>query len=475
VRRQWNPAHGVKPLNKVRLTLTDSLFIAAYAFALLAIALSTPLQVPEILAIGWSSHYTWEGFWKWASQALDPSPLAYVIQLPFVLLFGVSKMGPRIPAILFAAGSCFLFLRLMDKAVPKQRYFGLFLFMVLPVQLLAVTATTQYEAGVFFVLLATLLLFDLRVQPGFKNAGYFALATAACLFTDHHAGLPVLGAVLFLLRFSPRPQERKAIWLALGACTTAVAIYAPYYVWVRTYTNAFWLTPPNVSVTDLAVMSPIESAFAVSVLVILAVAIIGCIVSFRLPPAQITRRVTLFCLFGSFLVTLLVLTLTPLYTAGGIATRELLFAAPAAIILFFAVLDWLAQIVIFRIVRIALGAVALAVLIVCGLADFELISGPKENLALESTYIPPELSGDACVVFVSEKYSKPLFLVFQPTLGAHECLDFFHQRIVLASHPYVHPDQQADAEGFFRGLNYHEVKRIRSGGGQIVVMEGSAK
>ncbi len=50
-------------------------------------------------------------------------------------------------------------------------------------------------------------------------------------------------------------------------------------------------------------------------------------------------------------------------------------------------------------------------------------------------------------------------------------MNFFHSHIVLASHPYVRKDQQEDAESYFRGLNFVEVKRIRAGGGQIIVMD----
>src|SRR5581483_6578059 len=73
----------------------DSLFIAAYALVLIAAAWATPLRVPEIVAIAWSANYRWTGFWHWASQALDPSPLGYWIQFPFVLLFGASRLGAR--------------------------------------------------------------------------------------------------------------------------------------------------------------------------------------------------------------------------------------------------------------------------------------------------------------------------------------------------------------------------------------------
>lgn len=447
------------------------LLIGAYGLVLIAIALATPLQVPEILAIAWSQHYTWTGFWNWTSQALDPSPLAYLIQLPFVLLFGGSRLGPRIPALFFAIASCLLFLRLIQRAVPKRRYAALILFMLLPVQLLAVTATTQYETAIFFVLLATIAFFELTARPGYKTATLFALAIAACLFTDHHSALPAFGAVLFLLRFSARPQERKAVWFALGACVAAVIPYIPYYIWVRSHANPSWLTEPGLSLNTFIELTPVEWALTVSVLLILAGVIAGAIVSFRLPLNQVTRRVMLFCLFGSVVMTLALFLAIALYTLSPIVARELLYVVPGAVILFIAALDWFIQRLFLRSFRIAIAALGIAVLVICGLADLQFVTVPKGNLALESRYVAPELVGDSCVVFVSEQYSKPLFLVFQPHLDGRECQNFFHRRIVLASHSYVRPDQQADAEGFFQGLNFREIKRIRSGGGEIVVME----
>jgi hypothetical protein len=438
-------------------------------------ALATPLQVPEVLAIAWSQHYTWGGFWNWTSQALDPSPLAYLIQLPFVLLFGASRLGPRIPALLFALASCFLFLRLVQRAVPKRRYESLLLFMLLPVQLFAVTATTQYETSLFFVLLATISFFTLVARPGYKTATLFALATAACLFTDHHSALPAFGAVLFLLRFSSGPQERKAVWFALAGCVAAVVPYVPYYIWVRSHTSPVWLTEPSLSLHTFVAFTPVEWALAVGVLLLLAGTIAGAIVSFRLPLNQVRRRVTLFCLFGSVVVTLTLFIVIAIFTLSPIAIRELLYAVPGVVILFIATLDWLIQILLVRSFRIALPAVGIAVVAVCALADLQFAMAPKGNLALESGYVAPELTGDSCLVFVSERYSKPLFLVFQPHLDARECTDFFHHRIVLASHPYVGPDQQADAEGFFRGLNFSETRRLRSGGGEIVVMESGTR
>jgi hypothetical protein len=198
-------------------------------------------------------------------------------------------------------------------------------------------------------------------------------------------------------------------------------------------------------------------------------AIVSVVVSFRLPLTQVTRRGTLFCLFGSVVLTIAFILAISFYTLSPISTRDLLYAVPAAVVLFIAAADWLMQ---KPLLRVPVALLAIAVLVACGLADVQFLTAPKQDVALESKYVAPELVGDSCVVFVSERYSKSIFLVFQPELDSHECQEFFHHRIVLASHPDVHPDQQADAEGYFQGLNFHEVKRIRSGGGQIVVVEG---
>jgi 4-amino-4-deoxy-L-arabinose transferase-like glycosyltransferase len=458
------------PLNKLNISSIDSRFIAAYALVLIAVAWATPLRVPEIAAIAWSANYHWTGFWHWASQALDPSPLGYSIQFPFVLLFGATRLGARMPAILFAVGSCLLFLRLARRAVPKQRHAALLLFMLLPLQLLAVLSVPQYEAATFFVLLAITVFFDLAAQPGYKTAIIFALIIVACLYADWYAALPAFGAVLFLLRFSARPQQRKAAWFALGSCIVGAFSYAPYYILAHLRADPSWPTEQGLSLNTFGDMTALEWAVAVGVLFILAGVIAGAYVSFHLPVAQTTRRIVLFCLFGSVMMTLALIVAISLYMQYALPIRDLLYAAPGAALLFVAGVDWFVQRSAFRVPAAAVGV---TVLLVCGIADLQWVFSPKENLALESRYIAPELTGDSCVVFVSDGYSRSLFVTFQPQLASRECQNFVRHRIVLASHAYVRPDQQAEAEGYFRGLNYSVVKRIRSGGGEIVVEQSN--
>ena len=452
-----------------RLLSKGVAFVGGYAVALIAVALAIPLRVPEILAIAWRPDFSWGRFWGWSSQALDPSPLGYLVQLPFVFLLGVTRLVPRLPGLLFALASCILFLRLADVVVRRRRYWALLLFMLLPLQLAGLTAATQYEMATCFVLMALIAFFDLRTQPDYKRAARFALAVAACLFTDRHAGLPAFGTVLFLLRFSGRPQERRAVWFGLGACIVGVGAYAPFYFWAHERANPFWLTEPGISASSFAEMTLMDWLVAAGLLLIVCGIFAGLFVSFRLPVTQVTRRLSLFCLVGSVFIPVTFAIAYSTYVYLPIAPHDLLYVAPAAVILFVSVLDWLA--LQERSLQAPTAAAGIILLALCALADVRFVGSTNSNLALESRYVGPQLHGDSCVVFVSERYSKALFLVFHPELAKEECSTSFHHRIVLASQPYVRPDQQANAESYFRGLSFAEVRRIWSGGGEIVVME----
>jgi 4-amino-4-deoxy-L-arabinose transferase-like glycosyltransferase len=449
---------------------TDFLFVGVYAWLLVAVALITPLQIPELLGIAWSVHYSWAGFLNGISQSTDPSPLGYLIQFPFVFLFGTSRLGARVPGLLFAVASALLFLQLTKRIIPRRRYTGLFVFLSLPLQLLAFTSSIQFEAGTFFVLLALLAFFALVEQPGFKTATVLTVCTAACLLTDHHAGLPIFGSVLFLLRFCPRPQQRKALWFALGSCVGAVAAYIPFYIWAATHASTHWLTEPRLSITAFPKLSIPQYVGAASIPILAVGVCLAAVASFRISYSPLSRRLTIFCLLGSALLSLGWLIGISYYAVSPIAIRDLMFAAPVVVVLFVAGVRW-ADGESDRSGRFLTTATSTAMLVCFAVADIGFLVAPKQNLALESRYVAPELTGDSCVIFVSENFSRPLFFLFQPQLEKRECDDFFHHRIVLASHPYVRPDEQNSAEAVFRGLNFTMKKRVRTGGGQIVVFE----
>jgi 4-amino-4-deoxy-L-arabinose transferase-like glycosyltransferase len=472
-KRTLQPALGRSATALIYARWLDSKYglIAAYGLALIVIVLATPLQVPELLAIGWSIHRGWAEFWNWGVQASDPSPLGNLIQAPFVLLFGPSRLGVRLPGLLFALGSAPLWFRLGNRTTASHARIALLLFVFFPMQLLAVAARVQFEAATFFVLLATLAFFALIEKPGFRAATLLAVATAACLFTDRHAILPIVGAVFSLLRFSERPQERNALWFALGACVCAVAAYVPYYLWAKTQVSSHWLSEPNLFLPVSREVTFVHLLLsAVATPVIFAGICIGGYASFRLPLSRLAQRVTLFCLFGSAVLTIGLILGIGLYDLTAIPVRDLVYAAPATLVLLVAGYDWGWRQSAGGYRRMFMRAPA-ALLVLFALVDISFAFGPKQNLTLESRYVEPQVTRDSCVVFVSGYFSRTLFLLSQPTLKNSECQDFFHRRVVLASHPYVSTNELAEAEGVFKGLNFREVRRIRIGRGEIVVYE----
>jgi hypothetical protein len=93
------------------------------------------------------------------------------------------------------------------------------------------------------------------------------------------------------------------------------------------------------------------------------------------------------------------------------------------------------------------------------------------DLAKLTESVRPQLTGDSCVVFVSQRLSRYLFEVFDPGLTKYECQNFFHKRVVLAIHPFVRADQERDARVFFRGLDFDETNRSVSNEGKVITLD----
>jgi hypothetical protein len=158
--------------------------------------------------------------------------------------------------------------------------------------------------------------------------------------------------------------------------------------------------------------------------------------------------------------------LTDLLSSKPISPERLLFALPGCLLLFASAMDWL-----FVKAAPAGWLVAATLFLLVAAGDYNFLTTHPENFEALSRAAVKELTDDSCVVFLSEKLSRSLFDVIEPRLRQKECINFFHKRILLLSHPYVLPDEQEDGEDYFRGLNYHEVKRVRAGAGLLVVLE----
>ncbi len=390
---------------------------------------------------------------------------------------GYSAFGARLPSLLFAAGSCYLFLRLA-KRIPLQRcYLALLLFMLLPVHLQFASTGQAPEQALFLLLLSTGYYFRLLERPTLGASAVYACLLTLCVYTDRYSYLPAFGYLLFLFRFADRPQERRAMWYALPATVLPVVLFLPYYLWSHSQVSPYWLSRPPASQDSGADLYSLQAlagqswiAYVLIPLLLLG-GIAGAWVSFRPDAGAIPRRIRLFCLFGGVLSTVAGTYAADAWMGENFLANQVLWAAPGIVILVFAALEWLAK---KRLMPMLAPVPAILLILISAAGDLAYLRNRTQDLQTEAAAIAPELTSDSCVVFVSERFSRSLFLLFAPNLDNRECQNFFHKRVVLASHPYVRPDQQQDAESFFRGLDFTQTKRLGVGGGQIIVMEQNA-
>jgi 4-amino-4-deoxy-L-arabinose transferase-like glycosyltransferase len=453
------------------------LIIAAYAVLLVAAVLILPLRVPEILQLIVTHQRSLDSLLAWIAQVPSSGPLNYFVQLPFVMFANNARWGARLPSVLFALASCYLFFRLAKRVPLQNPYLALLVFMLLPVHYRFATEARPFEQALFFLLLATNCFFRLLKTPRIATAFLYSGLLLLCLYTDRGAYLPAIGYMLFLVAFVNRAHERRALWFALPTTIVPVLLFVPYYLWARPQVNPNWLFEPpvyrmgsSIYVQAFHSLGGEGSVAYVLAALLVAGAFAGLWVSFRPAVEGLSKRIVLFCLFGGIVSTFTIELALDAWNGYIFSRNQALRAVPAVIVLVFAALEWLGRAsrmpAITRILAMLLIAISIA-------SNVPYLLSGNDDLQHEAMLVAPELTARSCVVFVSERLSEPMFLLFEPNLKEWECMNFFHGRVVLASHPYVRPDQQEDAESYFRGLNYVEVKRIRVGGGQIVVMQES--
>ena len=462
-----------------RFTPDTRLLLGAYGLLLLIAVLVLPLRIEELLQILASRQHSFAGFINWIPKAPGSAPLSYFTQAPFVFALGVSRLGARLPSLLFGLGSCYLFLHLA-KSIPLRRpYLALALFLLLPTQYRAATEGLPFEPALFLLLLATLVFLRLIRTPTVKLSIWYAIALTLCLYTERFSYLPSIGYLFFLFAFVNRAHERRVIWFALPATAAPTLLFLPYYLWARPLVSANWLSAPAAPGTPSSIYlqglvdfaADIPVGYILSILLILGL-FAGVWGLFRLPrldyptrvpPAALPRSIAIFCLFGGAVSTICIVLVLDIWNGYPFRATQVLWAMPGVVVSTSVALE--------RLKPVPKRALWGLLILLCFIADVQYLATTREDLRRETLLVRPQLTGDSCVVFVSERLSKSLFLLFDPSLQGHECGNFFHHRVVLASHAYVTPYQQENAESFFRGLNFVEVRRIRSGGGQIVVME----
>ena len=458
-----------------RFAKDPRLIVGVYAVFALAVLISTPLWLSEILILAGTTQHTPQVLRSWFVGTPGATPLFYYTQWMFVTIFGNPEITGRVPSLVCALISSWLVWRLAKKVPVQQPTVALLLFLLIPVQFRFATLGLPSEEGLVFLVLATQQFFGLIEGPAIKNALLYAAFLTLCLYTDSYSFLPAIGYLLFLLAFINRAPQRRSMWFVLPATATPALLFSPYYFWAHPQTTRLWLygserilLGPAASLDVLREMS----ASGIAGYILSPLLMIGTFVAgwraLSLPINLILKRVKLFSLFGGVLVTAALAIIVDGTSNTPFWAGHIFGAIPGVAILATAALDWVA---FTKRMKLASTLLAALLLITCVAGDIEYATTQTQDMKRAARLVREQLSADSCVVFVSEGLSGYVFAVFEPTFVKRECLNFFHHRVVLASHPWVQPEQQQDAESYFRGLNFSEIKRVRSQGSQLVVME----
>ncbi len=192
------------------------------------------------------------------------------------------------------------------------------------------------------------------------------------------------------------------------------------------------------------------------------------------PPLNLVRRrAIIFCLAACGLLTLLFETAVSGWTGLVFWPYQILWALPAFIIVFCAALDAWMRVPLMRKMSLLSPALIVIAILLCIPGDVEYLQTQPPDVAKLAALVRPQLGGDTCVVFVSQRLSRYIFSVYDPDLAKYECQNFFHKRIVLAIHPFVRPEQEREARIFFRGLDFEETHRDILGDGKVITMDAT--
>ena len=459
---------------------------------MLGAAFLMPLRLSEITQAAAFLNFEWQSFFKWIAQTPSGAPLHYLAELPFFLFAPDSKFLLRVPAVLCALGSVFLFFALTKRVPLRHPSLALVLFLAIPTHLLYATQARPYELGLFLLLLATLVFFSLVENPTVAKAFIYAVLLIACLYTQPSSYLPAVGYALALLGFTNIQTYRRALWYALAATAVPVAAYAPYYFWAAVQRRSDWLAEQfpafALKLAGLQVIMSLDPGsnptFGIALMALLLIGLAGGVAaalplgSHRegappLPPSLIRRRAVVFCLAGAALVTLLGETAVSGWTGSAFWPYEILWALPALTIVFCAALDALLRLPSMKRLSLVSPVVLVFAILTCLPGDIEYLRTEPPDLAKLTAMVRPQLGADTCVVFVSQRLSRYIFEVYDPGLAKYECLNFFHKRIVLAIHPFVRPELEREARTFFRGLDFEETHRDGVGKGKVITLDAT--
>lgn len=418
---------------------------------------------------------------QWSAAWAGESPLGYLIQFPFVAIFGVSPWAARITSLLLAILNVFLFWRLVQRVNLRNQVLAVVLFAAVPIHYHYAVEARPFELGLTGVLLSAIFFLRVIEEANIRNAILYGITLVLCLYAVPRSVIAGVGCALCTLAFIQSKEVRVALWHLLPATAGAALLYVPYVFWAQRVVLAaqqkhlalrlvppdtYWLTETDWPMLFRDVTGGGNAGYALTAILMLGTGV-GVWRAYKYSAASQLKRQALFCLFGGALISLIVNLAVDNASNVAFEPSQLLWSLPGFMILFTAGLDWLESKS-----RYAAWPVAALFLVFCLAGNYTFLTSRSENIKSIAETALPDVAKNSCVVFVSERLSPYLFRTLEPKVSPLECLDFFHPRVIMMIHPYVEPSQQQDAEVYFRGLNFHEMKRTRVGGGEVIVLDG---
>lgn len=203
--------------------------LALYAVLLIWLATLRPLWLDEVLTLIGAAKPTLHELLTWVGYNPGSSPLGFLTERPFIETFGLTRLGARLPSILFSVASGVVLLGFARDLKLRSRALLLAAYLVLPIQLRYAVEARPYAAALFLTVAALWCLWRLLNRPSLSLAVLYALLVATGLYVQPFAAFVQVGA-LAALAFSSR---RDAVLVAAAALAAGCLLFAPWYWHVR--------------------------------------------------------------------------------------------------------------------------------------------------------------------------------------------------------------------------------------------------
>ncbi len=214
---------------KPAISLRYSAAIALYGALLLWLATLLPFWLDEVLTLIGAAKPTVHELLTWVGYNPGSSPLAFLIEQPFIHVLGLTQLGARLPSILCSVLGAMALLGFARELNLRARALLLVVYLALPFQLRYAVEARPYAAALALTIAALWCLWRLLDRPSPGLAILYALLIAAGLYVQPFAAFVQIGA-LAGLAFS---SQKKTVALAAAALAAGCLLFTPWYWHVR--------------------------------------------------------------------------------------------------------------------------------------------------------------------------------------------------------------------------------------------------